>query len=221
MQLYVTHQTTFKTSRADADTLDPSMKYKAEKGEIFSIAAYTRIGSHIKFTLDFSTIKGKNTWFVFTLHAAITGDNQHYKRKINAEGLALIKSFEGLGLTAYKCPAGIPTIGWGSTGSHVKMGMRITTQRAEAMLLEDLERFEECVSRVVKVKLTDNQFSSLGALALNIGVNAFESSTLLALLNEGKYEAASRQFTKWVRGGGKVLPGLVKRREAERELFLS
>lgn len=196
------------------------MKYAVEKGEVFSIAAYTHVGSHIKFTLDFSTIKNKNTWYVFALHAAISGDTQKHRR-INAAGLALIKSFEGLGLTAYKCPAGVPTIGWGSTGSHVKMGMRITTQRAEAMLLDDLERFEECVSRVVKVRLTDNQYSSCVSLTFNIGTAAFESSTLLALLNEGKYEAVSRQFLLWNKAGGRVLEGLVRRRMAEKRLFES
>lgn len=140
--------------------------------------------------------------------------------RINAAGLQLIKDFEGLKLKAYKCPADVWTIGYGSTGAHVYEGLEITKERAEELLMEDLERFEEGVSRVSKVPLTSNQFSALVSFAFNLGVRALEKSTLLRKLNSGDYEGAANEFKKWVFAGGKKLAGLERRREAEKALFL-
>jgi lysozyme len=141
-------------------------------------------------------------------------------RRINAEGLSLVKSFEGLKLEAYLCPANIVTIGYGSTGSHVKMGMKITVARAEELLLEDLERFERGVEKLVKVPLSENEYSSLVSFSFNVGLGALEKSTLLRLLNSGDRAGASDQFLRWNKAGGKVLNGLTRRREAEKSLFL-
>lgn len=140
--------------------------------------------------------------------------------KINEAGLALIKSFEGCKLTAYKCPAQVWTIGYGSTGSHVKEGMTITVAQAEDLLTEDLARFEIGVEKLATVELNDNQFAALVSFAFNLGLKALEQSTLLRFVNEGKMREAAAEFAKWNRAKGKVLLGLTKRREAEKALFL-
>ncbi len=133
-------------------------------------------------------------------------------------GLDLIKSFEGLRLTAYRCPADIPTIGYGTTAG-VKMGDTITKERAEELLREDVKRFEGYIDRLVKVPLTQGQWDALSSFVYNLGPGALEKSTLLRLLNAGDYSGAAAQFDRWVYASGKKLSGLVKRRAAERALF--
>ena len=140
-------------------------------------------------------------------------------RKINCAGLAIIKKYEGLKLKAYKCPAGIWTIGWGHTGD-VKASDVITTHQAEAILDADLDKFE-CGVEMLCPRSNANQFSALVSFAFNVGIDALKKSTLLKLFLAGGPLAAAAQFAKWNKGGGKVLPGLVKRRAAERALFLS
>lgn len=139
-------------------------------------------------------------------------------RHINGAGLRLLKQFEGCKLTAYLCPAKIWTIGFGSTGGHVKPGMTITAEQAEALLKSDLRRFEEAVARLAPGS-TDNQFSALVSFAFNVGIDALKQSTLLKLHKAGDYEGAAEQFARWNKGGGKILPGLVKRRAAEADLY--
>lgn len=138
---------------------------------------------------------------------------------ISPDGLALIKRFEGLRTEAYKCSAGVLTIGYGSTGKHVTPGMKITEAEAEELLLKDVARFERGVSERIQVPVTQGQLDACIALAFNIGLAAFGKSTLLRLLNESKYSLAAEQFDRWTRAGGKKLPGLVRRRAAERALF--
>jgi len=139
-------------------------------------------------------------------------------RRIGPRGLALIKQSEGLRLQAYKCPAGVPTIGYGSTGPHVKMGFTLTETEAEAMLLEDLDRFERGVASTAG-HMTPGQFSALVSFSFNVGLKALQDSTLLRLHNAGKYTEAVEQFARWNRAGSKVLPGLTKRRAAEAKLY--
>ncbi len=141
-------------------------------------------------------------------------------RMINQTGLALIKQYEGCKLTAYVCPAGVLTIGYGSTGKHVKPGMTITEAEAEKLLRDDLARFEEGVEKFCPVA-TENQFAALVSFAFNVGIEALRTSTLRRLHNEGKYAEAAEQFKRWNKGGGRVLPGLVKRRAAEAQLYRS
>lgn len=141
-------------------------------------------------------------------------------RKINAEGLALIKDFEGLRLKAYLCPANVWTIGYGSTGPHVKQGTTIDGAEAERLLIEDLTRFERAVARACPVA-TDNQFAAMVSLAFNVGERAFTGSTLARLHNARDYAGAAAQFARWNKGGGKVLPGLTRRRAAEAALYRS
>lgn len=132
----------------------------------------------------------------------------------------LIKSFEGLELEAYLCPANIWTIGYGHTGD-VKEGDTITKAEADELLEKDLEKFRGGVNRCVKVPLNENQFGALVSFAYNVGIGSLQSSTLLKLLNACDYDAASDQFLRWNKSGGKVLTGLTRRREAERAVFLT
>lgn len=134
------------------------------------------------------------------------------------KGIELIKQFEGFRNQAYLCPAGVWTIGYGHTKA-VKPGMVISSTRGEVLLREDLRFFEATVNQSVKVPLNQNQFDALVSLCYNIGSTAFNNSTLLKLLNKSQYDAAQWQFLRWVNGGGRQLPGLVKRRQAERDLF--
>ena len=142
--------------------------------------------------------------------------------KTNEAGLSLIKSFEGLRLKAYKCPAGVWTIGYGHTGKDVKPGMIITEEQAEEYLRQDLERFEKGVDDLVEVDINENQYSALVSLAYNIGLGNFKKSTLLKLINKGnqnELEAVHSQFKRWVWAGSQILPGLQRRREAEFKLY--
>lgn len=145
-------------------------------------------------------------------------------RKINAKGVALIKHFEGCELTAYRCAAGRLTIGYGSTGSHVKEGMTITEAEAEALLKRDLARFETGVEALVgDAPTTSDQFSALVSFAFNLGLQALLKSTLLKRHKAGKIAEASDQFLAWnkARVNGNLVPlkGLTRRREAERALY--
>lgn len=139
--------------------------------------------------------------------------------KTSKSGIELIKRHEGLRLNAYMCPGNVLTIGYGHTKS-VYPNQVITAETAEELLKKDLLRFEKAVSRYVEVPLTQNQFDALVSFAFNVGVSAFRNSTLLKLLNQGSYKSASIQFGRWVMAGTTKLPGLVRRREEEKRLFL-
>lgn len=139
-------------------------------------------------------------------------------RTISDEGLALIKEFEGCKLTAYRDPVGVLTIGYGSTGPHVKPGLTITQDQADELLRQDVARFEVAVADMAKVA-TDNQFSAMVSLAFNIGAEALRKSTLLRKHNAGDYRGAQGEFARWKYAGDKVLPGLVRRRAAEAALY--
>jgi len=128
--------------------------------------------------------------------------------------------FEGLRLDAYRCPAGVLTIGYGSTGSHVKAGMVIDEAEADRLLRGDVGRFEDGVNAIVG-RCTQGQFDALVSFAFNLGLGALMSSTLLKRHKAGDFARAGDEFLRWTRGGGRVLPGLVKRRAAERDLYLS
>lgn len=135
-------------------------------------------------------------------------------------GLDLIKRFEGLRLTSYLCPAKVWTVGYGSTGPHVKAGMTITEDEAEALLRKDVARFERGVSALVG-DTTQGRFDALVSFAFNIGLGALQSSTLMKMHKAGNYDAAAAQFARWNKAGGRVLAGLSKRRAAEAELYRS
>jgi lysozyme len=144
---------------------------------------------------------------------------------ISEEGLKLIKHFEGCHLDAYLCPANVVTIGWGTTGKvdgvPLKLGMKITQEKADELLKQDMAKFERAVKSCVTVPLSQNQFDALVSFAYNCGAEALRSSTLLKLLNAGNYPAVPVQLSRWNKGGGKVLAGLVRRRAAEGTLFIT
>ena len=137
---------------------------------------------------------------------------------ISDEGLDLIKRFEGCELTAYICPSGIYTIGYGHTGD-VLPGQVITQAEADKLLKKDVERFETGVNNYTNVPLNQSQFDALVSFTFNVGLGAYRDSTLLRLLNGADYEGAAGQFGRWVNGSNGPLPGLVRRREAEEKLF--
>tara|TARA_R100001129_G_scaffold130188_2_gene92093 strand:- start:2086 stop:2529 length:444 start_codon:yes stop_codon:yes gene_type:complete len=138
--------------------------------------------------------------------------------EISQEGLSLIKKFEGCELEAYKCAAGVWTIGYGST-NNVNEGMEISQERADMLLLEDVEVFEEAVNKLIEVPLEQNQFDALVSWTFNLGSTNLKNSTLLKVLNDKDYEGVPAQIKRWNKAGGKVLQGLVRRREAEALLF--
>jgi lysozyme len=141
--------------------------------------------------------------------------------RIAEPGIDLIKSFESCRLTAYKDIVGVLTIGYGHTGADVEEGQEITQDEADALLASDLSTFENGVTRALKVTINQNQFDALVSFAYNLGVHALVNSTLFRLVNQSAFDKAALEFVKWDKAGGKVVPGLLRRRTAERDLFLS
>lgn len=139
--------------------------------------------------------------------------------RISKEGLEHIKRWEGLRTNAYKCPAGVWTIGYGHTRT-AKPGMMISHLEAEQLLQDDLKDFERAVRSYVRVPLSQGQFDALVSFAFNVGTDAFRRSTLVKLLNQGRYNTAALQFSRWTYAGGKQLPGLVRRRNDEYGMFV-
>jgi lysozyme len=133
--------------------------------------------------------------------------------------LPVSKRYESLRLKAYLCPAKVWTVGYGATGAGIGPGTVWTEAQAEQNLRERFTKIGAQVDALVKVPLTAKQRAALALLIDNIGIGAFGKSTLLRLLNAGNYKGAAAQFDRWNRGGGRVLPGLVKRRAEERRLF--
>ncbi len=133
---------------------------------------------------------------------------------ISENGINLIKKFEGCSLSAYKCPRGVWTIGWGHTAG-VKQGDRITQEKADELLKKDLKVFEAHVSNIVKIPLKQNQFDALVSFCYNCG--AANLRKLVSNRNTAQIAAAIPLYNK---SGGKVLAGLVKRRAEEKSLFL-
>ena len=138
--------------------------------------------------------------------------------KISQEGIALIKKFEGCKLESYLCAANVPTIGYGST-KGIEMGMTISQERAEELLLEDLEVYEDAVNKAVELPLHQHQFDALVSWTFNLGSANLNASTMLKVLNQGAYEDVPYQMKRWNKAGGKVLEGLTRRRLAESLLF--
>ncbi len=136
----------------------------------------------------------------------------------------LIKKYEGFRPQAYQDSVGVWTIGYGTTrinGQPVKQGMNITEDQALQLVQQEVNKLWSQIEQITKVNLNDNQRNALVDFAYNLGFGSLKNSTLMRLVNESKFEEAANQFPRWVYAGGKVLPGLVKRREAERQLFLS
>ena len=148
----------------------------------------------------------------------LTPATKETSMEISQEGLSLIKKFEGCKLQSYKCAAGVWTIGYGSTNG-IEEGMEISQERADMLLLEDVEVFEESINKLVEVPLEQNQFDALVSWTFNLGSTNLKNSTLLKVLNDKDYEGVPAQIKRWNKAGGEVLQGLVRRREAEALLF--
>lgn len=133
--------------------------------------------------------------------------------------MRLIKRFEGCRLKAYYCPAGVLTCGWGSTGRDIMPNTVWTQEYADRRLIRDAHAFLKA-TKALCPDLTDSQLASIADFAYNLGIGRLKASTLKKRLNEGNMELAAKELKKWVYGGGKKLPGLVSRRQAEVELLL-
>lgn len=136
------------------------------------------------------------------------------------KGIELIKHFEGCELEAYKCPAGVWTIGYGHI-KGVKEGMKITEMQAEEMLKSELHEYEGYINDYVTVPLNQNQFDAMVSWVYNLGGGNLRASTLLKVLNAGDYDGVPAQMLRWNKAGGKVLEGLTRRRQAEADLFVA
>lgn len=134
-------------------------------------------------------------------------------------GREIVKHFEDCKLEAYLCPSGVPTIGWGHT-KGVKLGDKITQDKADSLFEQDYHEAEQQVQEVVTAFLSDQQLGALTSFVFNLGIGQLKVSTLLKKLNQNDYKGAAEEFRKWIYSKGKILPGLVKRREMERMVFL-
>ena len=144
-------------------------------------------------------------------------------RQMSNKGREHLKHFEGLHLVAYLDAAGIPTIGWGHT-KGVKAGDRITREKAEKLLDDDINDHARCVARLLDkaifAGLKQGQYDALVSFVFNVGCGAFERSTMRKMLNSGEHERAASEFPRWNKGGGKVLAGLTRRRAAEKRMYM-
>lgn len=138
---------------------------------------------------------------------------------VGVGGLSLIKEHEGIRTSAYLDPVGIPTICYGHTGPEVRMGLKYTMAQCETMLLQDIAKHRAGLSKCVKQDLNSNQWDALTSFAFNVGVTRACNSTLVKKVNAGDLQGAAAEFPKWKYAGGRVLPGLVRRRAAEQTLF--
>ena len=145
--------------------------------------------------------------------------------QIGAKGLNLIKKYEGFKASPYRCPAGIPTIGYGATyypdGTKVKLTDKpITTREADTMLLNMLKHYEQGVDSFTTDKVNQNQFDALVSIAYNIGLQALKGSSLIRKINlDPNDKTIKNEFMRWTKANGKVLDGLLARRKEEAELY--
>jgi lysozyme len=139
--------------------------------------------------------------------------------QVSDQGLALIRQFEGFSPLPYRCPAGRLTVGYGHVIATDEAYNGINLAQGEDMLKEDVNIVMSGIANLVRIPLEQCQFDALVALAYNIGLQAFERSTLLRLLNANDLKNAAGQFGRWVYAGGQRMEGLVRRRAAETALF--
>lgn len=145
-------------------------------------------------------------------------------RHMTDQGLALIKRFEGISAKPYLCPAGWWTIGWGAIRGLdgqpvIAAAPPITEEEADTLLRRDVAVAERAVLRLVTIPLADGRFDALASFAFNLGSGALQRSTLRRKVNREEHDDVPDEFRKWVWGGGRKLPGLVRRREAEAMMY--
>lgn len=136
------------------------------------------------------------------------------------QAYGMIKAFEGLRLEAYRDLIGVWTIGYGTTGPDVKEGLKITAEEAYKRLTDQVDWLASRLRFIVPKTLNQNQFDAILSFCYNLGIGAYKYSTMKKFVDSGEFIEASKEFDKWVFAGGKSIPGLVRRREAERVLFL-
>jgi lysozyme len=145
--------------------------------------------------------------------------------QMTEEGLALIREFEGFRARAYRDAVGVWTIGYGHTAvagaPEVRPGLEVTPDEATAILRRDVDMFARGVRAALTVTLNPAQFSALVSFAYNVGLGNFRKSSVLAAVNRGDHGAVPRRLQLWTKAGGRVLPGLVRRRAAEAAMFAS
>jgi lysozyme len=142
-------------------------------------------------------------------------------RHSNSKGIELIKFFEGFKVKPYICSGGFPTIGFGHKILSNESFKQISQATAENLLKQDLYIAEKSVLRHISTTLNNNQFAALVSFTFNLGGAALQRSTLRQKINYDLHEESSNEFLRWIYVGGKILPGLVKRRKAEQHLFMS
>jgi GH24 family phage-related lysozyme (muramidase) len=239
--------TYLKTSTAQSSELGEGDKVLVKAGAEYPIVAYNAARNHLQVTFGKTAtgeqvfFQGKNTWYLYQPSVDVVRDGQVVSQgaatpeptaqtaqspqgmHINDRGLAIVKAFEGLELSAYQDSVGVWTIGYGTTSDivPVRPGMVITEAQAETYLRQGLTRFEESVSQLITAPLTSDQFSALVVFTYNVGPGSLSESTLRRKLNDQDYAGAADQFLRWNKAGGEELPGLTRRRKAERALFLS
>lgn len=141
-------------------------------------------------------------------------------RHITQQGLELIKRFEGFSETVYICPAGYPTIGYGHlVKENENFACGVSEEEAEELLRHDVKDAERAVLRFVDVPLNDGQFDALVSFTFNLGAGALQRSTLRRKVNRNEHSEVPREFMRWVWAGGRKLKGLIRRREAEAEVY--
>lgn len=139
---------------------------------------------------------------------------------INEAGINIIKFYEGWSATPYICPAGYLTIGWGHMILKNEKFTSITKEEGTQILINDLRTAENAVARLIKVPITLNQYSALTSFTFNLGGGVLQNSTLRSKLNRKEYDDAGAQLLRFVFAGGKKLPGLIKRRQDEYNLYM-
>ncbi len=140
------------------------------------------------------------------------------KMKISENGLELIKKFEGCETTAYQDSVGVWTIGFGHT-KGVEEGQTCSIEDAESMLADEMDEYEGYINNMVKVDLQQHEFDALVAWVYNLGPTNLGESTMLKVLNGGQFDRVPDEMNRWTRAGGKILEGLVRRRQAESLMF--
>jgi lysozyme len=139
--------------------------------------------------------------------------------KTSPQGIELIKKHEGLRLVAYRCPANVWTIGYGHTRT-AKSGMVISGDEADKLLRADIEMAERAVNQLIVANLTQNQYDALVSFVFNVGRGNFEKSTLrVTVNNDPNDKQISLEFKRWVYASKVLLPGLVRRRDEESNLY--
>lgn len=149
-------------------------------------------------------------------------DNTKKVITYSQNAIDMIKQFEGLRLSTYKCTSGRNSIGYGTTyidNQPIASNLRITEDQASELLVKDVEKISKQISNLLRVNITQNQFDALVSFAYNIGINQFARSALLRLINIDDIEGASKQFIRWNKSGGVEQSGLTRRRIAEADLF--